>query len=493
MSILATATRSVTARRYFLGAVLAWVLVVYLATASSTQAPLPRSAAGHGTGPVALGAPPVTEPALELAPPDTIPPEPPVLSPIALPAFSSPPPPTTQSLSCPYPTPQAPDPGASPGVILSFLSPLFALGGPYASYAVPTLGAIGPLVPVVTPLVVISEPVLNEITPNMSTVITDVATIEQQAGADGPQSQQFAQEFEPYWLTLLNSLVPAEQAVTGSSAGQCLILFENALARQSQQLNISLPPLPLVGAGIPPSGSPVSSAAVATATTSSTAKPMAQLVLPWSGGIPSSLAATLSTLRARGQAVVVELVDTPPAGRAMGTTGFADFVAQAVHGLPGVNAFAVDGASAATTAGPALADLVHGLAAADAARKPGQLIGLGVPPTALGAAAPGFWRAFATAMRGYQSQMVDFVAAPLTTGPSASLAAATAAAASSARALAAAWTADGGLPARLPLFAAVDYAGPLPATPASITRALRAYQAALAGLRVQVLGMRSAG
>lgn len=485
------AVRSVTERRFLLGAVLAWVLVVYLATGTSPTAGVPVIAGGRPpaggvaqpVAPLAFGA----VGAVGVAPV----PAPPEFTPLEPGAFASPPsPPASTALQCPYPIPQKPDPGASPGVILSFISPLLAPGGPFASYALPTLGGIGPLVPVITPLLVVGEPVLNEITPGMSTAITDLVDIETQAGLDGPQSEQYAQEFEPYWVQLLASLQPAETAFTSSTAGQCVILFENALAQASQQFGISLPPLPAIPAGLPP-GSGASSAAVGAGTLAVTHSPVAQFVLPWSDGVPADIAQlnrSLAALSVKGSAAVVELVDSPPPGQSVGTTGFADFVAEVVHDLPAAALFQVDVGSSDPAGAAAVADAVHGLAAAGAARQPGQLVGVGLPATVTGGAGPAFWSAFAPSMRGYQADLVDFVAADLTPQAPASLAAGAAEAGATATALRRQWTSIGGVPSSVPILGTVALAGAAPSA-SSVTAAIRAYEKALAGLGVGFLSI----
>lgn len=484
--------QSVGQRRFLLGAVLAWVLIVYLVagpTESSSVPPIVAPAHGGSAAPAPSGLLSLGDLGPQLvAPTDTFP----SFEPPGAASFEAPPsPPSEPTLSCPYPLPQAQDPGANPGELLSFLTPPLALGGAFSSYALPTLGAIAPLVPVITPLVVMSQPVLNEVTPDVSSLITDIVEVENDLGLNGPASQQAAQQFEPYWLQLLGSLEPAEQALTSSTAGQCLILFENALAQYSNQLNLSLPPLPLIPAGLPPSSGGASAAAVATGTASMTHAPVAHLSLPWSSGIPAGLGATVGALRAKGMAVAVELVDAPPAGASQGGTGFADFVALVVHQLHAVSMFQVDAASADPVAPGALADVVHGLAAADMTRQPGQLIGLGLPAAVLGTGGPAFWKAFATGMRGYQLSMVDFVAADLTPAGASSPDAAAAGAAATARALEHAWATVGGVPSDIPLFATVDFVGPGGSSAALVRQELGTYLAALAGLHVGLLGMSS--
>jgi hypothetical protein len=382
--------------------------------------------------------------------------------------------------------PQAQNAPLQPGIFLSFEGPLIEMSGPIAAYDLPTLGEIGPLVPIATPLVSISQPVLNAVTPNLSVIAYDEQQIVNGAGLNSPYEQQYAQQFEPYWLQLIGTFTPFEQTLASSTPGQCLVLFENALAVAVSQQNIQLPPLPLLPAGVPPSSTP-STDAVAAATMADTKTPFAQLVLPWSAGVPAELPAALSALASKGDPVKLELVDQPPAGQVMGGTGFADFVAQVVHEAPQASAVQVD-AAGTDAAGPAqIADLVHGLAAADLTRRPGQLIGVGLPDAALGAAAAGFWRAFAAAAAGYQTSFVDFVGADLTPSPASTVAADSAEAAATAQALRTAWSAIGGVPANVPLFATVGLAGGGPVTTASVQQQLASYLTALAGLHVVAL------
>ncbi|HAM01129.1 MAG TPA: hypothetical protein DCQ30_02715 [Acidimicrobiaceae bacterium] len=481
--------QSVTSRKYLVGAVLAWVLVVYLASSPSlrsaqgpTQSPVHPAPAGPAAG---FAVPSFSAPNLSTAP----------LSSSGFGSFVAPPlsfgappaPPATTSLSCPFPIPQSQTTPFDPGVFLSFGGPFIELSGPLVSYYIPTLGAIAPLVPIVTPLVYISEPVMNAVTPDVSTVVTDYVTIIDAAGLNSPQEQQYAAEFEPYWLQLVGSLTPVEQQLSSSTAGQCLVLFENELAVMDSQQNLpALPSLPYIPSGIPPGSS---QAAVAQAAAADTRSPFAQLTVPWSGGIPSGLPAAVSTLRGAGKPVLVQLVDQPPAGQAMGGTGFPDFVAQVVHELPAASAFEVDAPATDPSGTGQMADLVHGLASADLTRMPGQLIGAGVPTTAQGTSAVAFWGAFKGAMKGLQANMVDFVAADLTPLAEATAAADSAEAAQSARSLESSFTTLGGVPADVPVFGTVSLDGADPATVASVQEQIASYLAALRGLHVSALGV----
>ena len=480
---------SVTSRRYLVGAVLAWVLIVYLAAApSEIVGPAPRSVPTRAAPPATVAAP---APSLSIEAPSFAATTPTVPSFSFTPLSFTPPPPAppaTPPLSCPFPIPQSQTTPFSPGIFLSFEGPLIELSGPFATYDIPTLGAIGPLVPLATPLVYISEPVLNDVTPNLSVLITDYVTIIDDLGLNSPQEQQYADEFEPYYLELLNSLSPVEQDLASSTAGQCLVLFENALAVQDSQENLQLPALPLLPSGVPPSSSSTD-AAVASATTADTHSPFAQLVLPWSGGVPSGLPTAVNALRAKGEPVELELVDQPPVGQTMGGAGFSDFVAQVVQDAPQASAFQVDAAGTDPSGSTQMADLVHGLAAADYMRQPGQLIGLGVPVSAEGAGAQGFWQAFHTSMEGWQSVMVDFVGADLTPQAQSSAAANDAEAAATAKSLESAWSTLGGVPANVPLFGTVGLAGGLPVTTTSVQQQIASYLAALAGLHVGALGV----
>lgn len=478
----------VTSRKYLVGAVLAWVLIVYLAAApSEIVSPAPRSAPARSGPPAALAPAPLPTVAPALAPEAA--PAPPDFS-FAPVAFAPPPPPAPPAppLSCPFPLPQAQSAPLQPGIFLSFESPLMAISGPFAAYDIPTLGEIGPLVPIATPLVSISQPVLNAVTPNLSVIASDYEQLVTAAGLNSPQEQQYAQQFEPYWLQLIGTFTPLEQTLASSTPGQCLVLFENALAVAASQQNIQLPTLPLLPSGIPPSSS--SATAVASAIAADSRAPFAQLVLPWSAGVPAGLPAALSALASKGDPVELEVVDQPPTGQRVGGTGFADFVAEVVHQAPQASAVQVDAASTDPAGAAQIADLVHGLAAADLTRRPGQLIGMGVSDAAQGAAAAGFWRAFAGAAAGYQSSLVNFVGADLTPSPTPSVAADSAGAAATAQALRAAWSALGGVPASVPLFAAVALADGAPVSTASVRQQIASYLAALAGLHVVALEIR---
>ncbi len=488
--------QSVTTRRYLIGAVLAWVLIVYLAAApSNIVAPVPHPAPVKA---VPRAAPAAPTPAFAASTTPTVP----TSTTPSVPAFSftplsfPPPPPTpaaTPLLSCPYPIPQAQSTPFSPGIFLSFEGPLFDLSGPFVIYDIPTLGAISPLVPFLTPLVDISEPVMNEVTPDLSVLVTDYVAIIDELGLDSPEEQEFAQEFEPYFLELLDELTPVEQDLASSTAGQCLELFENDLAVQDSQENLpSLPTLPLLPSGVPPSTSSTDSV-VESATTTDTHSPFAELVLPWSGGVPSDLSQAVSTLRSKGDPVELELVDQPPAGQSMGGTGFSDFVAQVVQDAPDASAFQVDAPASDPAGATEIADLVHGLASADVARQPGQLIGVGIPTDAEGSGAQNFWQAFDTAMGGWQKAMVDFVGADLTPQAESSAAADSAEAAATAHALRTAWSTFGGVPSTIPLFGAVSLASGLPVSSSSVQEQIAAYLAALAGQHVAALGIDTSG
>lgn len=489
--------QSLTTRKYLLGAVLGWVLVVYLVAAPSPSAapvvPSPsRVPARQVVTPqpaapvVSAPAPPIVAPTVTTAP----------LSgdfPTLSFGSSGTPPPATAPLDCPYPIPQSQTTPFSPGIFLSFEGPFFELSGPFVIYDIPTLGAIAPLVPFLTPLVYISEPVLNALTPNLSTVVTDYTAVIDDLGLDSPQEQQYATEFEPYYLELLDALSPVESELASSTAGQCLELFENELAVMDSQQNISLPDLPLVPPGIPPGSSSAETEAVEAATTADGIGALTQLVLPWSGGVPTDLAAAESALRTNGHPVELELVDDPPAGQAMGGTGFSDFVAEAVHDSPEASAFEVAAPATDPSGTAQTADLVHGLASADMERLPGQVIGVGVPDSAAGTGAGAFWSVFDKAMKGWQADMVDFVAADLTPRSEATPAAADVEAVSVARNLESAFTALGGVPADVPVFGAVSLAGPGPWSTSSVQEQIAAYLGALHGLRVSVLGVDTGG
>ena len=478
---------SLTTRRYLLGTVLAWVLVVYLATSPALNGGLaapagPGTHGGAATGPLA-----VSPPAPSLSAEGSLLPGVPGFGGLGPFTFNPPPaPPPAPQLSCPYPIPQSQTSPFGAGAFLSFEGPFLDLSGPFAAYDIPTLGAISPLVPLLSPLVSISEPVMNEVTPNLSVVAGDVVALEQAAGLDSPQEQQYAQEFEPYWLQLVSSLTPAEAALASTTGAQCLELFENELAVMAAQENLQLPPLPVLPAGIAP-GTSSSTDAVARATAADTRAPLAQIVLPWSGGVPAAAVAAVAGMRAKGTPALVELVDAPPPGAAMGGTGFADFVATAVRAMAGATAFEMAVPGPDPSAPVEMADLVHGLAAADFVRMPGQLIGVSLAAAATGEGGPAFWRAFAGAMEGYQPNMVDFVAAGLTPVPEPSVAAAVAEAAGTARALEGQWAALGGVPADVPLFATVSLVGPGPLGVAAVQQQLSAYLAALGRLHVGVL------
>jgi hypothetical protein len=489
------ALQSLTTRKYLIGVVLGWVLVVYLVAVPSTSTGPSLPGAGPSrpaqlAAPAAVASPLGALSAPALAAGTATSSAPPLVGFPAL-SFSAPGPPPAQAvpLSCPFPLPQSQTSPFSAGEFLSFEGPFIELSGPFASWDLPTLGAIAPLVPLVTPLVYISEPVLSALTPNLSAAVTDYLTIIDAAGLDSPQEQQYAQELEPYWLQLLGTFTPVEAALASSTPGQCLELFENELAVMDSQLDLSLPNPPLVVPSLAPGSSPSGAQAVEAATAAETSGSFAQLVLPWSGGVPADLEASVAALRAKGHPVELDLVDQPPPGQSMGTRGFPDFVAQAVHGAPQASAFEVEVPAAQPAAAAPLADLVHGLASADFARLPGQLIGPRVASAATGAGAAGFWSAFGRAMEGYQANMVDFVAADLTPVPQGSPVADQAEAASSARALEAAFTGLGGVPAQVPLFATVSLATSGPLDASAVEEQIAGYLGALRGLRVEVLGI----
>lgn len=476
------AVQSLLSRRYLLGAVLAWVLIVYLAAgpaahapfAGYTNPPIQPGGAATTSAPVAAAvqvaagavAPP---PPSATAPPAVVGPPAPQLGGFGPPTFpASPPPPNIPQLKCPYPIPQAQTAPISPGVILSFESPLIELSGPYGAWDIPTLGAIAPVIPLVTPVLSISQPVLNEITPNESTIATDIVTLEAKLGLDSPENAKLAQEYEPDWLKFVYTFTPIEQVLASTTAAQCLALFGNALAQDAAQHPLQLPPLPTIPSGVPP--------AIGQAVLSETHAPFTTVVMPWSGGVPANAVSEVAKLARRGLPVLVELRDVPPAGQTTGGTGFADFVARAVNALPGASAFQVDGSAPAAD----VADVAHGLAAADFARRAGQLIGVGVPPAALGRGGPAFWAVLGAALRGFQANLVDFVAAPL--GGTPALSAATA------RTLERDWYTYGGVPKAVPLFATVGAGNAT--TPAAARALIAGYEAALRPLGLGLLELR---
>jgi hypothetical protein len=538
---------SLTQRRYLLGVILAWVLVVYLASGPSpvTLASGPSTASsGPSAGATSAAVPgtsnTLTSPAsvatMQAASPAASYSSAPAANPQTAavgvaptgPSFGTPPvfsppgaAPEVPQMSCPYPLPQAQNPPISSGVILSFLGPITELQGPFASYGLPTLGAIEPLVPMVTPVVSISQPVLNEITPNLSTLITDLVYLEDRLGLNSPEGAALAKQFEPTWLKLLAAVEPAEQALASTTAAQCLTLFGNELAQQAAKLNLTLPPLPLLppipgagsaggtptgaaadssagaAAGTPTgaaAGTPTGSAdtvaadAVADAVLSDSPSPFSTVSLAWSGGMPSRVVGFIRSLVSRDTPVILQLIDSPPPGAVVGASrgGFADFVAEAVHDLAGVSAFEVVVPSSSTASA---SDAVHGLAAADYARQPGQLIGLVVPSPAIDGSAAGFWQAFANLARGWQPNLVDFVAAPLTASTVPSLAAGVASAVGQASWLEREWSLIGKVPSDVPLFGTVALPPSVASSTAGVRQAIAAYEAALRPLHLGVLGL----
>jgi len=250
-------SQSIATRRYLLGAMLAWVLIVYLVpgpgpSRSSAPSPAPAAQSAPPAGPTAPTAGPDTSllGSDYYTPPPSLPPLGPDLSaPVARPAsavgFTSPsftappPPPATVQLSCPYPIPQAQNAPLSPGVLLSFLTPLGVVAGPFADYDLPILGAIGPVLPIILPIFSVAQPVMNAITPELSVVITDLSLIEDTTGlGNNPQEVKFAAQFKPAFIKFLNSLIPVEQQLASASGTQCLILFENELAQMAAKVNL---------------------------------------------------------------------------------------------------------------------------------------------------------------------------------------------------------------------------------------------------------------
>ena len=487
----AKSAQSITGRKYLIGAVLGWVLVVYLVAGPSlpSAAPLlpafpvpgahqatvaPVSAASDSSPSVAaspnlaFGSPSFGVPDLSFGP-------------------QPPPPAQPAPFSCPYPIPQSQTTPFDAGIFLSFEGPFIEMSGPFATYDIPTLGAIAPLVPMLTPLVYISEPVLNALTPNISTVVSDYLTIIDDAGLNSPQEQQYANEFEPYYLELLGSLSPVETELASSTAGQCLVLFENELAVMDSQQNVSVPSLPEIPPGIPP-GSSSQADAVETAEVGSGSSPFAQLVLPWSSGVPAELATAESALGAKSHPVELDLVDDPPAGQQVGGAGFADFVAEAVHASPQASAFEVDGPGTDPAGAAEIGDLVHGLAAADMERLPGQVIGMGVPDSAQGTGSRPFWTAFDAAMKGWQPAMVDFVAADLTPQALATPEADESEAVSTLRSLQAMFSSAGGVPTDVSVFGTVALAGSA-VTSSEVQQQIAGYLRALHAMHLGMLGV----
>ncbi|MHB8439026.1 MAG: hypothetical protein ACYDD4_07675 [Acidimicrobiales bacterium] len=481
-------------RKYVMGVVVAWALVMGLTSSASnhpavrhprTQASAPLTSPGAGTAPFSLAAP---VPAAPSAAPMSF--SPPSFGGFTLPSFGAqPPPPATATLTCPYPTPQSQTTPFNPGEFLAFESPFLDLSGPFAAYDIPTLGAIAPLVPFAAPIVSIAEPVMNEVTPNMAQAIYDIVALEHDAKLDNPQFDKYVAAGEPYWLQLVSSLTPYEQKLASSTAGQCTVLFENDLSTVAAEHAITLPEPPLIVPNI--AGSSQSANVAAAETSSSHPSPVQQIELSWAGGMPGDLPVVVHDLAAAKVPVEITLADIAPAGALPGGTGFADFVALTVHALPGASVFEIDGPSASPAAPSSIADLAYGLAAADFTRLPGQLVGMGVPDSALANQAHAFWSAFDGAAEGYQASLVDFVAADLTPVVPRSVAQATAEATAEARLLEQMWSSTGGVPSDVPLFATLDTVGQSPSEAAAEAQ-LAAYGAALAPLHVAVFGLRSA-
>jgi len=518
---------SVTSRRYLLGTVLAWVLIVYLVGGEAAVVPRapallanpsPASSPPAVTTPVTSGRAPATagpanSPAATAGLTSAEAPTPPSSVPAGAPggysyqpAPLSPPPevPPSTSVPCPLPVPDAPPPDLSAGAILDALGPLDAVAGPYAAYSLPDFGAAGPLVPFVTPLIAISQPALKYLDPPLAEATDYLADVANAAGWNGPESQSFADQAGPGGVKLLEEFSPIEKEFAATPGASCLLLSEDGaaddLATTDSKL-ATLPALPTLPIPAPPSlpcllpgqcgpsstNNSGSSPAVTAAVLGQTPNPVTVVPVSWAQGVSPQLQTAVDALRARNVPVVLDVIDSPPSGARLGTDGFSDFVAETVHSFPTVNAFQIEVPSAAPAGAAQMADLVHGLAAADAARVLGQLIGPGVSVAALGPDAARFWSAFAAAAAGWQPSLVDFVGVALAPTTGESPAGAAGAGATQLLAAERQWSTEGRIPSGVPAFVTVS-PGSAASTPGGVARQLTAYRDALGGLDVGIIG-----
>lgn len=445
MKALLDMARPIAARRWLLGTVTAWVVVAYCVNAPA----LVPAAAPYGPGAAVAGGvatePPSTAGSVpsalstggldapSLVPvlpglgalPGTITPSgssrpPSVPGTPTAPASYGPVsgPPASSNAGCPFPVPTSPPVALQPGGILSLLGPGLTLSGPFQGAELASVGLAAPIVPTATPLLALSSPVLNKNAGYLNLVSKQAAAIwsvllstplgKQLADQLGPQAQTGTEQ-------LVDALIPLEQKFGSLPGSGCAAIVGNDLASAGAPLVAAIPPLP-PAPNIP--NLPQVLAGLAAGQTAQQAfhlhegasVPVTTVNARSGDGVTPGLVAEVSTLQRAGVPVLLELQDHPRAGTAPGGTAFADFVADAVRAMPGANFVQVDTWAGCEGCAVQIADLVHGLAAADALRAVGQIVGIGLTAGGSGYST-GFWNAFAAAARGYDANLVAFVAA----------------------------------------------------------------------------------
>ena len=313
----------------------------------------------HPVPPIPSGAPPTdagSNAGVE------VPPEPgtPPIRPIDPVNPSPPEEPGPQAGACPLPLPDAGTSTLPTGAVLRLASPVLPLAGPFVPAALAALPILEPLLPAVLPLVPLAEGPLVQLGDLSAPVLGPIVEIE---GRLVQPAQPLLEPLGGTALTgtqyLVTSLQPVLDLAKQIPVFDCVGRIEAELIRRVQ----------------PPSGSEPAEAPISTAS------------VQWSSGMSDELWRTIvDRTQDPDSGVIVRLVASADSVAArFSPHRFAGWVAEVVASLPQVSGFEIliedpaEPTSGAALRGGAAA-LLPAVEQALAARRVGQLIGVGVTP-----------------------------------------------------------------------------------------------------------------
>jgi len=271
---------------------------------------------------------------------------------------SSPDDPGPRPGDCPLPLPDAGTATLPTGAVLRLASPVLPLAGPFVPAGLAALPILEPVLPAVLPLVPVAEGPLMQLGDVSAPLLGPIVELE------GRLIQPLQPFFEPFGepaLTgtqfLVTSLQPVLDLAKQIAVFDCVGRVEAELIRRVEQ-----PSAEVEG------GPPVSTASV-----------------HWSSGMPDELWRTIvDRTQDPDTGVIVRLVATAASvGNRSSPERFAGWVSEVVSSLPQVSGFEITledpadpSSGAALRGGPAA--LLPAVERAVAARRVGQLVGVGV-------------------------------------------------------------------------------------------------------------------
>lgn len=271
--------------------------------------------------------------------------------------------PTPHPGACPLPLPDAGTSTLPTGAVLRLASPVLPLAGPFVPAGLAALPILEPVLPAVLPLVPVAEGPLVQLGDVSAPVLGPIVEIE---GRLVQPLQPFLEPFGEPALTgtqfFVTSLQPVLDLAKQIPVFDCVGRVEAELIRRAQQ----------------PSAEVEGGAAVSTAS------------VHWSSGMPDELWRTIvDRTQDPDTGVIVRLVATAASvADRSSPERFAGWVSEVVSSLPQVSGFEITledpaglSSGAALRGGPAA--LLPAVERAVAARRVGQLVGVGVTPDEL--------------------------------------------------------------------------------------------------------------